>query len=88
MAEMKAEMSVNQIGDSKVGTHKNVRVLKDVQTTLVEFVDRDGTKQTKLAIILAGQEVRFISDDVFSAPVAKWLSDSILIALGHTPKKD
>lgn len=88
MAETKAEMSVNQIGDGKVGTHKNVRVLKDVQTVLVEFVDREGVKQTKLAIILAGQEVRFVSDEVFSGPVQKWLSDSILLALGHTPPKD
>jgi len=89
MAEMKAEMSVSQVGDSnsKIGQHKSVRVLKDISTVLVEFVDKDGTKQTKLAFIIAG-EVRFISEDALSGPVTKWLSDQILIALGMTPKKD
>lgn len=90
MAETKAaEIPVNQIDGPKlsVGTYKGVRVLKDVSTVLVEFTDRDGLKQTKLAIIIGGTDVRFIADGALSGQVQKWLSDSVLLAAGFTPPK-
>lgn len=88
MAETKVpEMQVSQIGDpvpSKVGKYKNVQVFKDIQTVLVEFTDKEGVKQTKLAVVI-GREIRFFSEDVLSGPAQPWLADNILVALGLGP---
>lgn len=63
-----------------IGVHKNVRVVK-IPLIMVEYTDKDGTKQTKLALI-AGREVRFIADNVISSPVQDWLASNILKAVG------
>ncbi len=89
MAEA-VEMSVSQIEGPKtsIGVHKNVRVHKDIQMILAEFTDKEGVKHTKLAVILAGQEVRFLSDDSLSGTVQPWLANPILQAAGlPIPKK-
>jgi len=63
-----------------VGVHKGVRVL-NIPVIMVEFTDRDGSKQTKLAII-AGKEVRFFADNVVTSPAQDWLAGNILKAAG------
>ncbi len=91
MAEMKVAtaVQVNQIGDSSsvVGTAKGVRVFKDVRTVLVEYEDKDGSKYTKLAVIIGNQEVRFFVETSLSGEAQSWLADRILTAVGITPPK-
>ena len=65
---------------NSIGVHKGVRVL-NIPVIMVEFTDKDGSKQTKLAII-AGKEVRFFADNVISSPAQEWLAGNILKAAG------
>lgn len=74
MAEKAIQMA------ESIGVHKGVRVLS-VPLIMVEFTDKDGSKQTKLAII-AGEEVRFLADTVVTGPVQDWLANNILKAAG------
>lgn len=80
--EAKMETSVNQIGDTPttIKIHKGVKVLTDIKTVLVEFVDKEGVKQTKLAFIF-GDEVRFLKEDSLSGPVQDWVANNIFAAL-------
>lgn len=63
-----------------IGVHKNVRVI-NIPLIMVEYADKDGAKQTKLAVIV-GREVRFLADNVVSSPVQDWLASNILKAAG------
>lgn len=65
---------------NNVGIHKNTRVIS-IPTILVEYVDKEGEKQTKLGVVV-GEEVRFFSNEALSAPAQGWLTDSILKAMG------
>ena len=65
---------------NSIGIHNGVKVVK-VPIVLTEFVDKDGSRQTRLAVII-DKEVRFFVDGVLSAPAQQWLSSDILKASG------
>lgn len=67
-------------GLSSIGIHNGVRVVK-IPLVLTEFTDKDGIKQTKLAVIL-DKEVRFFADGIVTSPAQEWLASNILKAAG------
>lgn len=75
-----AETTKAEIPATSIGVHKGTRVVS-VPLYLAEFTDKEGIKQTKLAVII-GSDVRFFSDTTLSGPVAGWLSENILAAAG------
>lgn len=62
-----------------IGIHKGVRVL-NVPLILVEFTDKEGAKQIKLAVI-TGDQVRLLADEI-TRPAQDWLTENILKAAG------
>lgn len=68
------------MANPSVGIHKGVKAFP-TPLYVVEFTDKDGTRQTKLVVII-GHEARFVSNEALSAPLQQGLTDSILIAAG------
>lgn len=68
------------MANPSVGVHKGVKALQ-IPLFVVEFTDREGEKNTKLAVLI-GEEVRFLNNDSLSGPVQPNLANAILIAAG------
>ena len=65
---------------NSIGIHNGVKAVK-VPVVLTEFTDKDGSRQTLLAVII-DKEVRFFVNGVLSPPAQQWLAADILKASG------
>jgi hypothetical protein len=63
-----------------IGEFEGVRAMA-APTYLVEYVDGNGKKETRLAFIV-GDQIRFLSDGGLTKPAQTWLKNKILVAAG------
>lgn len=62
-----------------------VQGVVEVKTVLVKYRDGHGQEATRLAVIIPGGEMYFLSDNVASKQAQSWLKTAVLRRLGLTP---